>query len=136
MSSSSSGSSIHTLVTAGNLCSAPPPAAVAIITGEKVLQLEWANVRAVLMTIYHEAGASQFCMILSLFLASCHLQQGRTHVAALLMLSVVMLQVHRVALAGVSPYFQAMFTSGYKESCHPAAGGQLQVGWDWLTRVT
>ena len=24
----------------------PPPAAVAIITGEKVLQLEWANVRA------------------------------------------------------------------------------------------
>ena len=77
-SSSSSSSSIHTLVTAGNLChcTAPPPAAVAIITGEKVLQLEWANVRAVLMTIYHEAGASQFCMILSLFLASFYLQQG------------------------------------------------------------
>ena len=130
-SSSSSGSSIHT---AGDCWEpvqcAPPPAAVAIITGEKVLQLEWANVRAVLMTIYHEAAASQFCMILFPFSGLLLLE------AAMLMLSVVMLQVHRVALAGVSPYFQAMFTSGYKESCHPAAGGQLQVGWDWLTRVT
>ena len=82
------------------------------------------------MTIYHGAAASQFCMILFPFSGLLLLE------AALLMLSVVMLQVHRVALAGVSPYFQAMFTSGYKESCHPAAGGQLQVGWDWLTRVT
>ena len=78
MSSSSGSSSIHT---AGDcwepvLSTAPPSAAFAIITGEKVLQLEWANVRAVLMTIYHEAAASQFCMILSLFLASFYLQQG------------------------------------------------------------